>query len=189
MRGTPEERYTGAVSKPMRSILAALLLALPGVWWGLADASASTDDAGHFTLKLLPGSYTLTASYSDTEDSGPAQPVTVEAGKISRIRLTVPDSVTETSGVVLTSRGEPADLPTGLLELQVRTSDGRCGKARVRLEPGQTGTLEIPVGDLGRVTGRLIQAPSIPRSGWVHVDLDTPQEREIFASKDGHFER
>ena len=66
------------------------------------------DDAGHFTLKLLPGPYTLTASYSDTGDSGPAQPVTVEAGKISRVRLTVPDSVTETSGVVLNSRGEPA---------------------------------------------------------------------------------
>ena len=70
----------------------------------------------------------------------------------------------------------------------MRTSDGRCGKARVRLEPGQTGTVEIPVGELGRVTGRLIQAPGVPRSGWVHVDLNTPQERETFASKDGLFE-
>ena len=97
----------------------------------IVDSSASTDDMGHFTLKLLPGSYTPTASYSDTGDSGPAQPVTVEAGKISRVRLTVPDSVTETSGVVLNSRGEPAGGASVSFvggELYASTGDG-CSRA------------------------------------------------------------
>ncbi len=262
----------------------------------------STDDTGHFTLKLLPGSYTLKALYSDTDDPGPEQPVTVEAGKISQVRLTVPDSVTETSGVVLNSRGEPAagasvtllgdnvyasdnadaqghftlkssresvgatgdlhaeneaeeaqlpevhagsknlvvrllkaaalrgrviatrgppvqgfelhfgqgdeaygssmnsprpftgetfelvDLPVGPLSLQVRTSDGRCGKAVVRLEPGRTGNVEIAVGELGRVTGRLVTSTGEPRAGWVHVDSGTDNSRQAYSSRDGRFE-
>jgi hypothetical protein len=262
----------------------------------------SVDESGHFSLKLLPGTYTLAAAYSETDDQGPEQSVTVESGRIARVRLTVPDAVTETSGVVLDSRGEPAagasvrfsseeeyasaetdaqghfsittslksagtpgqlvaendgeegetkgvrlgssgvtvrlrkgaalrgrvvaeqgapvesfelqmsrrtdnspaspigthpfvgdtfefvDLPVGPLELQVRTSDGRSGKAEVQLQSGQTATVEISVGRMGRVVGRLVTSAGEPRNGWVRVDADTDHNRIAYTPKDGRFE-
>jgi len=74
------------------------------------------DEQGHFTVQMLPGSYTFSASTSDTDESGPDQSVTVEAGKASRVELTVPDSVVETLGVVLNSRGEPVPEASVTLE-------------------------------------------------------------------------
>ena len=55
-------------------------------------------------------------------------------------------------------------------------------------EPGQTGTVEIPVGELGRATGRLIQAPGVPLSaGCMRISI-RPKSATAFASKDGLFE-
>jgi hypothetical protein len=262
---------------------------------------ASMDEEGHFSFKLMPGTYTLKAEYTDTDDTGPPQSLSLEAGKLYPVRLTVPDSVTETSGLVLNSRGEPAagasvtlssdelfeseeadarghfsmksslasagtavilhaeseaeegqvtgvragskgtvirllkaaalrgrvsaaagppvqgfelelvstnpsvsvvgtrrpfagdtfelvDLPLGELELLVRTLDGRCGKGTVQLQTGQTSTVELSVGQLGRVTGRLVNSAGEPRSGHLSVDGRTDQERQASADRDGRFE-
>jgi len=267
------------------------------------DSTAEVDEQGHFTAKLRPGSYTFTASYSDTQEEGPEQPVLVEAGKVARVTLTVPDALAETSGVVLNSRGEPVpeaevsledgeelsaqaetdgqgrftlrtamgsagrpvslsarngseegtlrnvrvgsqgvvvrlqkasalrgrliavrgppvrsfelqvfrieadasadrlgsrpfvgdtfewvDLPPGTLELRARTSDGRSGKVKVQLAPGQTANVELPVGTLGRVTGRLVNSAAAPVAQWVYTDSDTPSEQAAYPSQEGRFE-
>jgi len=264
---------------------------------------AFPDASGHFTLKLLPGTYRLEASYVDLADPLREHILTVKAGRVSQLRITLPETVKETRGVVLTSRGEPAtgafvifeseeltlredadarghfllmaprkkaglvgtlyakwegeqgerrgvrlgstgtvvrlvkaaalrgqvvatrgppvqgfevqaqigrpdsppeyrsrrrpfagdtfelvDLPAGPFQLQVRTSDGRSGKAEVRLEPGQTAQVQVSVGTLGRVTGRLVFSSGSPREGRVLLDPGTPQEREAYAPRDGRFE-
>jgi hypothetical protein len=266
---------------------------------------ADVDDKGHFVIQLLPGSYTLKATYSDAEEPGPAVPVTVEAGKVSRVNLTVPDTLTETSGVVLNARGELVseasvhidegeelhahattdargrftlrtalssagttvslqarngpeqgevqnvrlgsqnvvvqlrkagalrgrltaargppvqgfelrmerqeegayvndrldsrpftgdtfelvDLPPGLLELRAHTSDGRSGKAAVRITSGQTASVELSVGGLGSVTGRLVDTSSgVPISRWVILDPGTPGTQTVSpSSQEGRF--
>jgi hypothetical protein len=91
---------------------------------------ADVDEQGHFTVQLPPGAYTFSASTSDTDEEGSEQAVTVEAGKVSRVELTVPDSVLETSGVVLNWRGEPVPVASvtfeGEEELYVSAdADGR----------------------------------------------------------------
>jgi hypothetical protein len=268
----------------------------------ISNSEAEVDEQGHFTVKLLPGTYAFTASYSDTEEQGPKQSVVVEAGKLSRVNLTVPDGLAETTGVVLNPRGEPVseadvtleggeelsaqattdglgrftlrtpmgsvgtsvslqarngpeqgrlqnvrvgsrdvvvrlqkasalrgqlvvmqgppvqgfelrvthvaedassrlssrpfvgdtfewvDLPPGTLELRVRTSDGRTGKAKVQVSPGQTANVELPVGALGRVTGRLVNASGAPVMQWVYADPETPGAQAAFPGPDGRFE-
>jgi hypothetical protein len=261
------------------------------------------DEQGHFTVQMLPGAYTFSASTSDTDESGSEQSVTVEAGKVSRVELTVPDSVVETSGVVLNSRGEPVteasvtlededelyayadtdgrgrftlktstssmnklgslqaesgpeegalqnvrvgsrnvvvrlqkaaalrgriiaargapvqgfelrmervdrssgnsrldsrpfaadtfelvDLPTGAFLLRVRTSDGRSGKAKVQVAPGQTGNVEISVGVLGSVTGRFLNESGAPVRQWVHLAAGTPDAQGVHTTQEGRFE-
>jgi hypothetical protein len=221
------------------------------------------DEEGRFRLKRFPCEYTFKAAYDDSEVSGPERTVRVEAGKVSRVTLTLPDTVVETSGVVLNARGAPVpeadvaledgdtvsllaetdgqgrftlrtaagtadtpaslratkgpeqappqqvrlgsrdvvvrlqkasamrgrlvvargpgvqrfelrvselsdsgysdllgsrpfvgdtfewvDLPVGTLELSARTSDGRGGRVKLRLAPGQTANVELPVGPL-----------------------------------------
>ena len=270
------------------------------------DPSLSTmenmDELGRFTLRLMPGTYTLKAEYADTEDSGPEQPITIEAAQRYAVQLTVPDSLTETSGTVLNSRGEPSpnafvtlagadlygsgeadaqghfsvktsrtsagapvtlrargeaeegsspevragsqgtvirllksaalhgrvsaaggapvqgfelslrqkdptlhsflgnarpfagdtfelvDLPLDELELLVRTRDGRCGKATLRLKPGETGTVEVSVGQLGRVTGRLVTVGGEPHRAHVSLDNTPLQGRGGSTASDGRFE-
>lgn len=270
---------------------------------GSGTTGADVDDTGHFTLELLPGSYTLTAMYSDTHEPGPGVRVTVEAGKDSRVSLTVPDTLTETSGVVLNARGEPVpdasvhlddgetlyasatdaggrftlrtsldsagkaaslharngpeegevqnvrlgsqgvvvrlrkagalrgrisaargppvrgfelqverlgegasppdrwdsrpftgdmfelvDLPAGTLELRVHTSDGRSGKAAVRITPGQTASVELSVGGLASVTGRLVDTGSgAPIASWVNTDPGTPGAQALHTGQEGRF--
>lgn len=73
----------------------------------VSNSEGDVDEQGHFTLKLTPGEYTFAATYSDTQDDGLERRVRVEAGKLVRVTLTVPDKVAETSGVVLNARGEP----------------------------------------------------------------------------------
>ncbi|WP_224372804.1 carboxypeptidase-like regulatory domain-containing protein [Hyalangium versicolor] len=261
------------------------------------------EDTGQFTLRLMPGTYSLKADYSAAMDSGPEQGVTVEAGKVVQVSLTAPNSVTETQGVVLNSRGEPVpgaivelsgelvfsstqadsqgrftfrtaasteesagalqaigqgekgeargvrlgskhvvvqllkaaalrgrvvaargppvqgfdisvierksdeglevvgetspfhddtfelvDLPPGTLDLLVTTPDGRSGRATVHLASGQTANLEIPVGTLGQVTGRLVTSPGVPRSGFLSLSSATHEFRTAYASRDGRFE-
>jgi hypothetical protein len=265
---------------------------------------ADVDETGNFTVSLLPGTYTLTAMYSDAQEPGPEVPVTVEAGKVSRVSLTVPDEITETSGVVLNARGEPVpdasvslddgedlysstsadsrgrftlrtglssvgmtasiraahgpeegevqnvrvgsqnvvvrlrkagalrgrviaargspvqsfelrvdrkengaapmdgmqarpftgdtfeivDLPVGALELRAVTSDGRCGKTTARIAPGQTSNVEIAVGVLGSVTGRLVDTSSgTPIALWVNADPGTPGEQMVYTGQEGRF--
>jgi Carboxypeptidase regulatory-like domain len=259
------------------------------------------DETGHFTARLLPGKYSFKAAYVAADEPGSEQRVTVEAGKVSRVVLTVAGTLTETSGVVLNSRGEPVsgasvelmgedlhgyeetdaqgsfvvktsaksagtsvflrassrseegevrdvlvgsrgvvvrlqpdaalrgrlvptrgppvqgfelyakqepgtralfprgdsrpfvgdsfelvDVPVGALDLWVRTSDGRSGKAQVRLEPGRTVNVEITVGELGRVVGRFAEPGG--SGNWVSVDRDKPDERTVRAGRDGRFE-
>ncbi|KFE63922.1 carboxypeptidase-like regulatory domain-containing protein [Hyalangium minutum] len=84
----------------------------------ISDQTAEVDEQGHFTLKLQPGDYTFRASYTDAEDEGPERSVRVEAGKVARVSLTVPDMVAETSGIVLNARGEPVP------EAEVGLDDG-----------------------------------------------------------------
>lgn len=84
----------------------------------LSDQTAEVDEQGHFTLKLQPGDYTFRASYTDAEDEGPERSARVEAGKVTRVSLTVPDMVAETSGIVLNARGEPVP------EAEVSLDDG-----------------------------------------------------------------
>lgn len=268
-----------------------------------SDQTAEVDEQGHFTLKLLPGDYTFTASYEHAQDEGPKRSVRLEAGKITRVSLTVPDAVAETSGIVLNARGEPVpeaevslddgdelssqagtdgqgrftlktslsslgktvsvsaergaekgslqnvrvgsqnvvvrlqkaaalrgriapvrgapvqgfelrvfqleentppdrlgarpfvgdtfewvDLPTGILELQARTTDGRTGKVKVQLAAGQTSTVELPVGTLASVTGRLVKASGAPVMLPVSLDVGTPGEQRIYPARDGRFE-
>jgi carboxypeptidase family protein len=266
-----------------------------------------TDDTGHFNVRLLPGAYTLYASYTEMDEGGSEQHVTVEAGKLSRVTLTVPSSITETSGIVLNARGEPvpdasvslsndkeelsvstsadargrftlrtaqdtagapvslvaengaergklenvrvgsrdvvvrleraaalrgrvvaargapvqgfalgvyeasdavpsfsaedsspfvgdtfelAEQTPGLYTLLVRASDGRSGMTHVKLVPGQTTTVEVPVGMLGRITGKILNDRVAPRYRIVRVYLDhnSPREREADVSNDGRFE-
>jgi hypothetical protein len=80
------------------------------------------------------------------------------------------------------------DLPPGTLELRVRTSDGRTGKAKVQVSPGQTANVELPVGALGRVTGRLVTASGAPVMQWVYADPETPGAQAAFPGPDGRFE-
>jgi hypothetical protein len=267
------------------------------------DQTAEVDEKGHFTLKLRPNEYVFRASYNDALEEGPEQTVRVEAGKIARVALTVPDALAETSGVVLNARGEPVseagvslddgdeltsnaetdeqgrftlrtamstlgktvlleanngpeegslrnvrvgsknvvlrlqkaaglrgrlvtvrgppvqgfelrvfqlsedgsmerqgtkpfvadtfewvDLPSGTFELQARTSDGRTGKVKVQIAPGQTATTELPVGVLASVKGQLTQTAGPPTSRWVAVDSDTPGEQMAYPLADGRFE-
>jgi hypothetical protein len=120
--------------------------------------TTEVDDTGHFTVRLLPGSYTLKAMYSDTEEAGPAVPVTVEADKVSRVSLTVPDALTETSGVVLNARGEPV------------------AGASVNLEDGD----DLFVSAITDARGRFsLRTPlkSAGRSVFIHADNE-PEEGE-----------
>jgi hypothetical protein len=263
--------------------------------WTLVDAK------GRFTLVLRPGTYKLVATYFDVDEEDPAgRQVTVEAGKTVQVTLTVPDVVTETTGLVLAPNGAPAPgasvtfsndelelnqetderghftlkssqksagalmtltarrgpehvvvpgvrlgsrdvvvhllrpaslsgrvtaragapvkgfvlsvshadtadvvftdrsfvgetftlkaLPVGPLELVVRTTDGRSGKAQVRLEAGETGEVELQVGSLGRVMGRLVDASGVPYEGWVSVDPEKEESRSAGAAENGRFE-
>jgi hypothetical protein len=259
-----------------------------------------TDEAGHFSLTLDPGSYVFTAEYLDVDEPGPRQPVTVEAGKTVQVVLTVPEGLVETSGIVLTSRGAPAPkasvtlsnaeldantdtderghftlktpgrsaravvtltaemgpeniqvenvrvgsdglvlrlrqpaslrgrvsaragapvsgfvltvsredgintlfearsfvgdtftlnaLPAEELELRVRTTDGRSGKAKVRLEPGGARELEVLVGGLGRVVGRLVDASGAADPGSVSLTEADGAERNVNTDGTGRFE-
>ncbi len=79
---------------------------------------------------------------------------------------------------------ELLDVPAGLVELRVRTSDGRSGKAQARLEPGRTASVEIPVGELCRVVGRVVG----PASGTVRLDEGKPGVRRETLKQEGRFE-
>jgi protocatechuate 3,4-dioxygenase beta subunit len=79
-------------------------------------------------------------------------------------------------------------LPAGELELLARTSDGRSGKARVRLEPGGAQELELLVGGLGRVLGRLVDASGAPDSGSVYLTEADGTERSVSTDGTGRFE-
>ena len=98
----------------------------------MTHAEEELDEQGHFTLKLTPGEYTFAASYTDTQDEGIERPVRVEAGKLVRVTLTVPDKVAETSGVVLNARGEPVPAADVLMtdgdELSSQTSADNQGR-------------------------------------------------------------
>jgi hypothetical protein len=272
--------------------------------FGDSDSTeADADDTGHFTIPLLPGSYRFTATYSDTHEPGPEVPVTVEAGTLSRVTLTVPDTLAETSGVVLNARGEPVqdasvsladtdelytststnaggqftlttalsstgrvvsihawngaeegdvrdvrvgsqnvvvrlqkagalrgriiaargppvqgfeirmtrqeeggsppdsmdarpftgdtfemvELPVGALDLRASTSDGRSGKAMVQITPGQTASVELSVGRLGSVSGRLVDPTLGPMTRWINMDSGTPAEQAVYTSQGGRF--
>jgi len=273
--------------------------------FGDSDSSeADVDDTGHFTISLLPGSYRFTAAYSDTQEPGPQVPVTVEAGELSRVTLTVPDTLAETSGVVLNARGEPVqdasvslqdadelytststdaggqftlrtplsstgrvvsihawngaeegdarnvrvgsqnvvvrlqkagalrgriiaergppvqgfeirlarqgggdsppdstnprpftgdtfemvELPAGTLELRASTPDGRSGKALVQITAGQTASVEISVGGLGSVTGRLVDTASgASMTRWITMDPGKPSEQSVYTGQGGRF--
>jgi hypothetical protein len=87
-------------------------------------------------------------------------------------------------GDTFTLEGMPADS----LELLVRTTDGRSGKARVRPEPGGTSQVEIQVGGLARVVGRLVDAAGEPYEGWAAVDAGGAQERSGDSGANGRFE-
>jgi hypothetical protein len=269
--------------------------ALPMATW------ARVDEAGHFTLELEPGTYTLMATYYQVDESElTRQQVTVETGKTTQVELTVADTVMETSGIVLDAKGAPvpeadvtlanddleaddstderghftlktseksagalvtltaelgpeyatvrdvrvgsrnvvvrlmasaslkgrvtaragvpvkgfslsvnrgkdgdtlidsrsftgdsfalSGLPADTLELLVRTTDGRSGKAQVRLEPGGTGEVELLVGGLGRVVGRIVNAAGAPYEAWVTVDSEKEGERTADVSESGRFE-
>jgi hypothetical protein len=83
---------------------------------------------------------------------------------------------------------EMVDLPAGPLELRANTSDGRSGKAIVRITPGQTSSVEISVGGLGSVTGRLVDGASgVPITRWVNADPGTPAEQTFYTSQGGRF--
>jgi hypothetical protein len=264
--------------------------------------SAPVDESGRFSLALRPGTYMIAALYRDVEEPEPGgKSVTIEAGKTVQVELTVPDTVTETSGVVLNSRGVPVPgvditlsndelsllettddrgqftlkssakeegvlvtltaevgpehatlqgvrlgsrnlvvrliapaslkgrvtaragapvtgfaltvnrgeeaysvfesrpfvgdtftvegLPADSLELMVLTTDGRSGKARVRLQAGSTSEVELHVGTLGRVVGRLVDASGAPFEGWVTLDAEEEKEgRTVYSEEDGRFE-
>jgi len=81
-------------------------------------------------------------------------------------------------------------LPADALEVLVRTTDGRSGKANVRLEPGGTQQLELLVGGLGRVQGRLVTTSGAPDTGWVYLNSQPPGAGERTANVDetGRFE-
>ena len=79
-------------------------------------------------------------------------------------------------------------LPADDVELVVRTTDGLLGKATVRLEPGGTGKVEVLVGELGRVVGRLVDASGAPYEGLVSVDSEKEEGRDVDADESGRFE-
>jgi hypothetical protein len=83
---------------------------------------------------------------------------------------------------------EIMDLPVGTLELRAITSDGRSGKTTVRIAPGQTSNVEIAVGVLGTVTGRLVDTSSgTPIVRWVNADPGTPGEQMVYTGQEGRF--
>ncbi|WP_224241505.1 carboxypeptidase regulatory-like domain-containing protein [Hyalangium gracile] len=110
---------------------------------------AFPDDSGRFSLKLLPGTYRLSASYVDLFDEAPGRTVTVRAGKVSQVRLTLPDSGVETRGLVLNSWGEPAADASVVFEsdeLTLRESTDPRGRFLLkasRKKTGLIGTLRV----------------------------------------------
>ena len=180
------------------------------------DATVEADARGHFALRT-PGR-SAGAVVKLTAELGPENMTVENVRVGSRdqvLRLRQPASVrgrvsaragAPVSGLVLTvsrengaytlfeARSFVGDtftlnaVPAEELELLVRTTDGRSGKAKVRLEPGSTRELEVLVGGLGRVVGRLVDASGAPEPGSVYLTEADGAERNVDTDDAGRFE-
>ncbi|HEX8700723.1 MAG TPA: carboxypeptidase regulatory-like domain-containing protein [Myxococcaceae bacterium] len=83
------------------------------------------------------------------------------------------------------------DLPAFMVTVMVRTQDGRAGKAQVALEPGKQTTVEVPLGNVGWIRGRLVpdgRGGQVHLNKWVYVDLRQKNERRTASDQSGRFE-
>jgi hypothetical protein len=180
------------------------------------DASDRTDERGRFTMKTPARSagavVTLTAELGP--ESTTVENVRVGSGdQVLRLRQAsslkgriLPQAGGPVSGFTLTvtrrkdatvlfgNRSFVGDtftlsaLPAEELDLLVRTKDGRSGRARVRLEPGAARELELLVGGLGRVVGRLVNASAAPEEGTVYLTEADETEHSAESDEEGRFE-
>jgi len=87
---------------------------------------------------------------------------------------------------------EVRNLPAFTVAVLVRTLDGRAGKAQVTLEPGKESTVEVPLGNVGWIRGRLVsdgKGGQVHLNQWVHVNLRQKNERTTSSDhQSGRFE-
>jgi hypothetical protein len=83
------------------------------------------------------------------------------------------------------------DLPILTVAVMVRTRDGRAGKAEAVLTPGKETAVEVPLGNVGWIRGRLVpdgRGGSVRLNKWVYVDLRQKNQRSSHSDQSGRFE-
>jgi len=84
-----------------------------------------------------------------------------------------------------------SELPAFTVTVMVRTQDGRAGRAEVALEPGKETAVEVPLGNVGWIRGRLVsdgRGGQVHLNQWVYVDLRQKNERHTASDQSGRFE-
>lgn len=172
--------------KKLRILLALLLLALPGVWWGLSTPSEAPAASGPVHASARPG-------------SSPASPVPHASGtpKAEEPAAGEPPSEEDLDAELL--EDELAG-PGPCIELQVTARgapvpNARVGAVHLESEGIYLELSPLSVGPEGRRQAwcksgeyRLVNGSGAPALQWVSVDAGTPGEQQLFPTPDGRFE-